>query len=129
MALAKSRGYWFWRDVRPGFALLVWTAFAISLVTYFYGPVTIFKGQQVSPRPTNTRQSNDDVLFTGSIVFLPARGDQCWQRMIDNRTGAMWDKGYINCYDAVLQLIEQKQNGIKSSAKMNAISHAFRHSE
>jgi hypothetical protein len=129
MALAKSRGHWFWREVRPSLAFLVWTAFAISLVTYFYGPVAILQTQQVSPHPTNARHTDDDVLFTGSIVFLPARGDQCWQRMIDNRTGAMWDKGYVNCYDAVSQLKEQKQNGLKSSDRMHVISHAFRHSE
>jgi hypothetical protein len=129
MALANPRGHWFWREVRSGFALLVWAAFAISLVTYFYGTVPILQSQQVSSRPKNIRHTDDDVLFTGSIVFLPARGDQCWQRMIDNRTGAMWDKGYVNCYDAVSQLIEQKQNGLKNSDRMHAISHAFRHNE
>jgi hypothetical protein len=27
--------------------------------------------------------------YTGSIVIVPDRGDFCWQRIIDNRTGKM----------------------------------------
>jgi tRNA A37 N6-isopentenylltransferase MiaA len=37
--------------------------------------------------------------YMGSIVIAPDRGD-CRQR-IDNRTGKMWDKGYVNCYEAI----------------------------
>jgi hypothetical protein len=39
--------------------------------------------------------------YTGSIVIVPDRGDFRRQRIIDNRTGKMWDKGYVNCYEAI----------------------------
>jgi hypothetical protein len=30
-------------------------------------------------------------------VIVTDRGDFCWHRIIDNRTGKMGDKGYVNC--------------------------------
>jgi hypothetical protein len=56
---------------------------------------------------------------------VPGRGDLCWQRTIDNRTGKMWDKGYVNCYEAVAQ--EKDPRVGMSSARINAIGKAFNH--
>ena len=46
--------------------------------------------------------------------------------MIDNRNGQMWDKGYIDCYDPLLQ------NGgavhaTLSGDRLRAIGRALRH--
>jgi hypothetical protein len=39
--------------------------------------------------------------------------------MIDNRTGKMWDKGYVNCYEAVSPQENDQRVGM-SSFRMNA---------
>jgi len=44
--------------------------------------------------------------------------------MLDNRTGRMWDKGVVNCYEAVSRP-EKGQRGGMSSLRMNAIGKAF----
>jgi hypothetical protein len=44
--------------------------------------------------------------------------------MLDNRTGRMWDKGVVNCYEAVARP-ERDQRGGMSSLRMNAIGKAF----
>ena len=71
-------------------------------------------------------QRREGENYTGSIVIVPGRGDLCWQRIIDNRTGKMWDKGYVNCYEAVAPP-EKDQRGGMSSARINAIGKAFNH--
>ena len=45
--------------------------------------------------------------------------------MLDNRTGRMWDKGVVNCYEAVSRS-EKDQRGGMSSLRMNAIGKAFK---
>ena len=45
--------------------------------------------------------------------------------MLDNRTGNMWDKGYVNCNDFVSELLENKQRGNLSNERMESISKAF----
>jgi hypothetical protein len=76
--------------------------------------------QETAAKP----QRRDAEYYTGSIVIVPARGDYCWQRMIDNRTGKMWDKGYVNCYEAVAPQEKDQRVGM-SSLRMNAIGKAF----
>jgi hypothetical protein len=46
--------------------------------------------------------------------------------MIDNRTGKMWDKGYVNSYEAVSPMDKDQRVGM-SSARINAIGRAFNH--
>ncbi len=46
-------------------------------------------------------QSGDDYLTTGSILFVPHQGNVCRQRLIDNKTWLMRDKGYVICDEAV----------------------------
>jgi tRNA A37 N6-isopentenylltransferase MiaA len=62
--------------------------------------------------------------YMGSIVIAPDRGD-CRQR-IDNRTGKMWDKGYVNCYEAITAQERDQRVGM-SSAWINAIGKVFNH--
>jgi hypothetical protein len=38
----------------------------------------------------------------------------------------MWDKGYVNCYEAVTQSEKDQRVGM-SSLRMNAIGKAFNH--
>ena len=64
-------------------------------------------------------------VYSGAIFLVPQRGDYCCQRMLDNRTGQMWDKGYVNCDEAVSQASKDRQGTI-SSLRMNSIGKAFR---
>jgi hypothetical protein len=62
--------------------------------------------------------------YTGSLILVPPRGENCRQMMLDNRTGRMWDKGYVNCYEAVSRS-DKDQRGGMSTLRMNAIGKAF----
>jgi hypothetical protein len=63
-------------------------------------------------------------LYAGSIILVPTQGEQCLERALDNRTGQMWDKGYVNCYDVVRSTA--KNSGM-SASRMRSIGNAFLH--
>ena len=123
---ASSRRRWFLRDVPRTYVLFVWLAFALAAFLYAYdwrpSGWSALRQQEATVKP----QRRDGEYYTGSIVIVPGRGDFCWQRIIDNRTGKMWDKGYVNCYEAVAPQ-EKDQRGGMSSARINAIGKAFNH--
>jgi hypothetical protein len=128
---------WLWRDLRLVYVLLVWAAFGFSIFYFFSGSMFnsgtfnsgMFSGGNTlrgnAADPAQQAQS-DDQIYTGSIIVVPPRGDQCWQMMLDNRTGRMWENGYVNCYVAVRQLADNKRSGAISSIRIQSISDAFR---
>jgi hypothetical protein len=129
VASRKRLASWLWRDASLVYILIVWVAFVFSLIFYF-------SAWPLTQRPSATKveakneakdQANDGQLYTGSIVFVPSNGDFCWLRMLDNRTGRFWDKGFSNCYDVVTDLKEQKQRGQLSILRMQEVSKVFRH--
>jgi hypothetical protein len=123
----RVKGRWLWRDLRLVYVLLVWAAFALSFLFFFSGD--IFSGGftlRGKPGVPPQQVQSDDEIYTGSIIVVPPRGDQCWQMMLDNRTGRMWENGYVNCYTAVRQLAETKRSGAISSIRIQSISDAFR---
>jgi len=125
-ARASSRRRWFLRDVPRTYVLFVWLAFGLATVIYaVYWRPSGWSAlrQEAAAKP----QRRDAEYYRGSIVIVPARGEFCRQRMIDNRTGKMWDKGYVNCYEAVAPLEKDQRVGM-SSLRMNAIGKAFNHS-
>jgi hypothetical protein len=67
----------------------------------------------------------NDTRYLGSIVLSPRRGDKCWERGLDNRNGAMWDKGPVDC-DVVppLRKIEEEAKGL-AARRLKAIGRAF----
>jgi len=122
---------------RPGefpraFMLLVWTGFAVALLLSALGwsPLRL----ALAPRhPTKlaaaTTVLNNDEIYTGSIYFVPLIGEHCWERMLDNRNGDMWDKGYVDC-DEVLRPQKPATTSPRrsmSGERMLAISRALRH--
>lgn len=120
---ARAKVHWLWRDLRLVYVLLVWAAFGLSLFYFFNGGIML---HGAAPPPV---AQNDDEIYTGSIVVVPPRGDQCWQMMLDNRTGRMWENGYVDCYRAVRELAENKRSGAISSIRIQSISNAFRGEE
>ena len=125
-ARVSSRRRWFLRDVPRTYVLFVWLAFGLAIFLYAYdwrpSGWSVLRQQASAAKP----QGRGVEYYTGSIVLVPARGDYCWQRMIDNRTGKMWDKGYVNCYEAVSPMEKDQRVGM-SSARINAIGRAFNH--
>ena len=124
-ARVSSRRRWFLRDVPRTYVLFVWLAF--GLVAFIYANDWHPSGWSALRQETAPKaQRRGAEYYTGSIVLVRARGDYCWQRMIDSRTGKMWDKGYVNCYEAVSPLEKDQRVGM-SSARINAIGKAFHH--
>ena len=117
-----SRGSvrWFWRDVRLVYGLLAWAACGAGVLLYLNGGIA-----WQAPAPEPQRVASDDELYTGSIVVVPSYGDRCWQMMLDNRSGRMWEGGYMDCDIVSDALTEAKRTGA-SAQRMNAIGSAFR---
>ena len=69
-------------------------------------------------------QSGDDYLSNGSILFAPQAGNLCRQRLIDNKTWMMRDKGYVTCDEAVSW--NANVQGFPSSvSRLDAIRSSF----
>ena len=132
MTLRAASHLWPSRDIPRALALLVWAAFLIGLAINFFDWSPFRQAVGLKPQVKSAAGQaifDGDAIYTGSIFFVPRFGDYCWQRMIDNRNGTMWDKGYINCDDAVSELVENKQRGSLSSVRMQSISKAFHRDE
>ena len=114
---------WFWRDMRLVFVLLVWAAFGIGLLAYLDSSISFSLHR---PAPAPPQAVADAELYTGSIVVVPSRGDRCWQMMLDNRTGRMWEGGYVDCDNVVGALAESKRKGAVHAVRLNAIGASFR---
>ena len=127
MALHVASRSWLSSDISRAFVLLLWASFFIAIiVNVFDWPV--WRGAAVKPQPNAAGGKpgfDRDAFYRGAIFFVPEFGDFCWERMLDNRTGNMWDKGYVNCDDAVSELLANKQRGNLSNERMELISKAF----
>ncbi len=122
----KSHRRWFLRDVPRTYMMLVWLTFSFTVIVYLndWHPSgwSALRPQQVAkPKP----QRSDAEIYTGAVIFMPAAGEKCQQLMIDNRTGRMWDKGTVNCYEAASPTQKDPSEAI-SSKRINAIGNAFR---
>ena len=122
-ARALSHRCWMLRDVPRTYVLLVWLAFGIALLIYSNdwhpsGWSALRREAAVTPPVSAVEQ------YTGAIIVVPTRGENCWQLMLDNRTGRMWEKGYVNCYEAVPRPGKDQRGGM-STLRMNAIGKAF----
>ena len=72
-----------------------------------------------------TQKPDPTKHYIGSIIVSPKRGDKCRELGLDNRNGAMWDKGYVNC-DVVppLSALQDQAKGL-AARRLKAIGHAF----
>jgi len=124
MALSESRRRFRLRDL---LALSVWAVFAIALMLSPFDWSPVRQALTFKPKikeAVATPIVNTDELYTGSIVFVPPTGDFCWERLLDNRTGYMWDKGYVDCYET--QPSTKARHPTMSGARMLAIGKALR---
>jgi hypothetical protein len=120
----SSHRRWMLRDIPRTYVLLVWLAFGVALLIYSndWHPSgwTALRQEATAPKPPVSVAEQ----YTGSIIIVPTRGEDCRQMMLDNRTGKMWDKGVVNCYEAVSRPDRDQRSGM-SSLRMNAIGKAF----
>ncbi len=118
--MAARAAQLFWRDMRLVGMLLAWAAFGTAAVLYF--SVT---AQRAGPAPAGPTLS-DAALFTGSIVVVPRSGHDCWKMMLDNRTGRMWEDGYLACDLALGVPAEKRADEGKRAGRLQAIGASFR---
>jgi hypothetical protein len=81
-------------------------------------------GTQVSMSGTGD-ESGDDVLTTGSILFVPSEGNVCRKRVIDNKTWLMRDKGYVTCDEAVSWNANIQARPYSATTRVGAIRDGF----
>ena len=130
MSSQVSLGRWTWRD-RP-LSILALAGIAISLIAsvyYFNGWAPNWLRGAIGMHGGGTGQAQTgnrtDARYLGSIILSPQRGDKCWERGLDNRNGAMWDKGYVDC-DVIppLKKLQDEAKGL-AAQRLKAIGKAF----
>jgi hypothetical protein len=115
----------FSRDLPRAYALLSCAAFGMTLLIFLS-----HYWSQVPRDSTVTVQLNDtdnDKRYAGSIMIDPPRGEMCWERIFDNRTGNMRENGYVKCNNAPLQLSDDNQPHGLGVNRLNEIGKTFRH--
>jgi hypothetical protein len=70
-------------------------------------------------------ESGDHPLRTGSILFVPASGNRCRHRLLDNQTWFIRDNGFINCGELVNRGVETIGPEYNSNTRLDAIRDAF----
>jgi hypothetical protein len=128
MATRISSHRWFLRDIPRTYVVLVWLAFGLSLLFFFsdWSPVRREAAVQQQQNVNNANATNNARRYAGSIIVVPERGNRCLERGIDNRTGEMWDKGFVDCDEVARKLLGEKQRSSLSDERMYSIVKAFR---
>lgn len=69
--------------------------------------------------------ASDEEIYTGSILYIPDRGDLCRQLLFDNQNGQFTDNGYVDCERAANG---DANDGAKRwpAARVRVISSGFR---
>lgn len=131
MATHKTYSRWLPRDVRRIGALFVGAAVAFGILVYVSDSFRIQRWvQAVSHSPagakTQTDPGNDQRSYTGSILFVPTRGNFCEQWLLDNRSGQMWENGKVICPGVNASNTQTTQTEGTSVSRMRAIGKFFK---
>ncbi len=122
------------RTLREGrMSKLVLIGVVISLIAFFYyfngwSPPWLKGASNLHGSGADVvhpKKDGDNTHYMGSIILSPKRGDKCWEFGLDNRNGAMWDKGPIDC-DVVppLKTLQDEAKGL-AARRLKAIGKAF----
>jgi hypothetical protein len=105
-------------------ALSVWALAGFAIVAYcFDWPARTVAALHPAAAAKTSANSGPADMYTGSILFVPARGELCGQWIFDNRTGAMWDNGLVSCRPASAP---SEPDYITPTTRMMAIGKAFK---
>jgi hypothetical protein len=125
MATRLSNRHWLLRDVPRLGVLSLWALAGFAVLAYcFEGPALMrIVATAFQPAALPAATGNDPDIYTGSIIFVPPRGELCGQWIFDNRNGALRDNGQVNCRPASAG---GKPVEVTSAARMIAIGKAFK---
>jgi hypothetical protein len=126
MATHLTNRRWLLRDVPRLGVLSVWAVAGFALLAYCFESPALMRFAATALRPATVPAAvtgNDTGIYTGSILFVPARGELCGQWMFDNRNGALRDNGQVNCRPTSAA---SKPADVTSAARMMAIGKAFK---
>jgi hypothetical protein len=84
-------------------------------------------GSRFSDDVARTQASRDNASHDpiGSILFVPANGDGCRQRFLDNQTGRSWDSGTVPCDQFAPDSLHAQPGRYSSGARVDAIRKGF----
>jgi len=80
--------------------------------------VTVSSPSQSSP--------GDADLSTGSLLFVPASGDRCLQRTIDNNTWLIHNNGWVDCEEALAKAAKSGADSRSPGSRLDLIREGFR---
>ncbi|MFZ0424340.1 MAG: hypothetical protein WAL80_15810 [Xanthobacteraceae bacterium] len=69
--------------------------------------------------------ASDEEIYTGSILYMPDRGELCRQLLFDNQNGQFADNGYVDCTRAAYRSTNEEAKHW-SAARVRVISTGFR---
>jgi hypothetical protein len=117
-----------WRDMPIVFVLCIWVAFGLSLLFFVSDwPRARNNVAKTAKSVVTSSKADDDEIYTGSIITFPPTGNRCSELRMDNRTGKMWDNGYVNCDAIVSELVNEKRQESFDLMRLRTISNVFRH--
>ena len=76
------------------------------------------------PTGAAVEASNDDDIYTGSILYMPDTSNVCHQWLFNNQNGRFTDNGNVNCEQAAYQGLDGPKRW--SAARIRVISTGFR---
>jgi hypothetical protein len=126
MATRLTNRRWLLRDVPRLGVLSVWAVAGFALLAYCFAGPALMRTVAMALLPPTVPAAvtgNDTGIYTGSILFVPARGELCGQWMFDNRNGALRDNGQVNCRPTSAAI---KPAEVTSASRMIAIGKAFK---
>jgi hypothetical protein len=122
---SKPTAGWLSRDERQ--ILLLWLFFVVILVSSALIGGTLADGLRPK-RPAKAfadESASDGRAYTGSILFVSADGDNCWQRFWDNQTGRQWDSGLVPCEAVAPHSLIMQTGRYSSAGRVDAIRKGF----
>jgi hypothetical protein len=122
MALSGTFYHPFWRDLTRAYVLLVIAALGALLLVWLSHHWT--QSPHAAVAAAKPGEASDAGRYTGSIMTEPPRGDLCWERIFDNRTGTMWDNGYVKCDTEPAQVAGSSQR--RGLERLREVGKAFR---
>jgi hypothetical protein len=128
LATRLSHRHWPLHDVPHLGALSVWALAGFAVVAYCFNWPALQRTTVAALHPVATAKASANSgtaggIHTGSILFVPPRGELCGQWIFDNRTGAMWDNGLVSCRPASAS---SEPDSVTLATRMMAIGKAFK---
>jgi len=124
IAARETPHHAFLRDLTRAYVLLLGAATAAFLLFYLSSS-WVPTPRVVDPPPQ--ADATPATRYTGSIMVDPPHGELCWERIFDNRTGRMWDNGYVKCDTQPAQLTDARNApAILNAWRIQEVGKAFR---